>query len=55
MRLTKARVRKCRNIRDTDCIDVERSMTILLGSNEAGKTVLLEALQQTIHLTAFPS
>lgn len=46
MRLTKARVRKYRSIRDTGYFDVESTKTILVGPNEAGKTALLEALQQ---------
>ena len=46
MRLTKARARKYRSIRDTGLFDVESTKTILVGPNEAGKTVLLQALQQ---------
>lgn len=46
MRLTKARVRKYRSIRDSELFDVESTKTILVGPNEAGKTALLEALQQ---------
>ena len=46
MRLKKARVRKFRSIRDTGCFDIEDLKTILVGPNEAGKTVLLQALQQ---------
>ena len=46
MRLAKARVRKYRSIRDTGLFDVEPGKTILVGPNEAGKTVLLQALQQ---------
>lgn len=46
MRLKKARVTKYRSIRDTDWFDVEHTKTILVGPNEAGKTALLQALQQ---------
>ena len=46
MRLQKARVRKYRSIRDTDWFEIENLKTILVGPNEAGKTVLLQALQQ---------
>jgi predicted ATP-dependent endonuclease of OLD family len=46
MRLKKARVTKYRSIRDTGWFDVENRKTILVGPNEAGKTVLLQALQQ---------
>jgi energy-coupling factor transporter ATP-binding protein EcfA2 len=46
MRLKKARVTKYRSIRDTGWFDVENTKTILVGPNEAGKTVLLQALQQ---------
>jgi predicted ATPase/energy-coupling factor transporter ATP-binding protein EcfA2 len=46
MRLKKARVRKYRSVRDSGWFDVESGKSILVGPNEAGKTVLLEALQQ---------
>lgn len=46
MRLKKVRVTKYRSIRDTGWFDVENAKTILVGPNEAGKTALLEALQQ---------
>ncbi|MFJ5538988.1 AAA family ATPase [Vreelandella titanicae] len=46
MRLAKARVQNYRSIIDTGLFDVEWLKTILVGPNEAGKTVLLQALQQ---------
>ncbi len=46
MRLKKAKIRKYRSIRDTGWFDIEDLKTILVGPNEAGKTVLLQALQQ---------
>ena len=46
MRLLKARVKKYRSIRDSGWFDVESMKTILVGPNEAGKTVLLKALEQ---------
>lgn len=46
MRLRKARVQKYRGIRDSGWFDVESMKTILVGPNEAGKTVLLRALEQ---------
>jgi len=46
MRLIKARVQNYRSIRDTGWFDIERMKTILVGPNEAGKTILLQALQQ---------
>lgn len=46
MRLAKARVRSYRSIRDSGWFDVETEKTILVGPNEAGKTALLQALQQ---------
>ena len=46
MRLKKAKVKKYRSIRDTGWFDIEDLKTILVGPNEAGKTVLLKALQQ---------
>lgn len=46
MRLVKARVQKYRSIRDTGFFEVEVAKTIMVGPNEAGKTALLQALQQ---------
>lgn len=46
MRLIKARITKYRSIRDTGYFDIENAKTILVGPNEAGKTALLQALQQ---------
>ena len=46
MKLSKARVRSYRSVRDTGQFDVESAKTILVGPNEAGKTAVLQALQQ---------
>ena len=46
MRLKKVRVQKYRSIIDTGDFEVEKAKTILIGPNEAGKTVVLQALQQ---------
>ncbi len=46
MRLKAFRVQKYRSIRDTGLVDIEKRKTILVGPNEAGKTVLLQAIQQ---------
>ena len=46
MRLQNARVQNYRSIRDSGWFDVESMKTILVGPNEAGKTVLLKALEQ---------
>lgn len=46
MRLSRARVQNYRSIRDTGWFDVEQAKTILVGPNEAGKTAVLQALQQ---------
>lgn len=46
MRLSKARIRLYRSIRDTGEFEVDRGKTIFVGPNEAGKTVILQALQQ---------
>lgn len=46
MRLVKARVQNYRSILDTGEFEIEKFKTILVGPNEAGKTVLLQALQQ---------
>lgn len=46
MKLIKARVQNYRSINDTEEFEIEELKTILVGPNEAGKTVLLQALQQ---------
>jgi predicted ATP-binding protein involved in virulence len=46
MRLQKARVTNYRGIIDTGWFDVEKNKTIMVGPNEAGKTAVLQALQQ---------
>ena len=46
MRLIKARVQNYRSIIDSGEFHIEKLKTILVGPNEAGKTVLLRALQQ---------
>ena len=46
MRLVKARVQNYRSIRDTGEFEVEGDKTILVGPNEAGKSAVLQALQQ---------
>lgn len=46
MKLHKARVRDYRSIVDTGLFEIEDDKTIIVGPNEAGKTVVLQALQQ---------
>lgn len=46
MRLVKARIQNFRSIKDTGIFEIENLKTILVGPNEAGKTVILKALQQ---------
>lgn len=46
MKLIKARVQNYRSIIDTGEFEIEKLKTILVGPNEAGKTVILKALQQ---------
>lgn len=46
MRLIKARVRGYRSIKDTGDFEIEKLKTIFVGPNEAGKTAVLQALQQ---------
>ena len=46
MKLVKAQVKNYRSIIDSGPFDIERTKTIFVGPNEAGKTVLLRALQQ---------
>lgn len=49
MRLIKARVQNYRSVVDSDYFEVEHGKTILVGPNEAGKTAILQALQQLNH------
>lgn len=46
MRLQRARVTNYRGVIDTGWFDVENNKTIMVGPNEAGKTAVLQALQQ---------
>lgn len=46
MRLYKARVQNYRSVIDSGVFEVEKLKTIFVGPNEAGKTVILRALQQ---------
>lgn len=46
MKLKTARIQNYRSVRDTGVFDVESAKTILVGPNEAGKTAVLQALQQ---------
>jgi hypothetical protein len=46
LRLSEARVQNYRSIRDTGWFEVEPNKTIMVGANEAGKTAVLQALQQ---------
>lgn len=46
MKLHKARVQNYRSIIDTGEFEIEDLKTIMVGPNEAGKTVILRALQQ---------
>ena len=46
MKLKKARVQNYRSIIDSGDFEIEKLKTIMVGPNEAGKTVILKALQQ---------
>jgi predicted ATP-dependent endonuclease of OLD family len=46
MKLIKARIQNYRSIKDTGLFEIEKLKTILVGPNEAGKPVILKALQQ---------
>jgi len=46
VRLKAVRVQKYRSVRDTGWFDVESNKTILVGANEAGKSAVLQAIQQ---------
>ena len=51
MRLTRARIKNYRSIKDSGWFEIERDKSILVGPNEAGKTALLKALE---HIKAGP-
>jgi predicted ATP-dependent endonuclease of OLD family len=46
MRLSTVRVQNYRSIIDTGEFEIEQLKTILVGPNEAGKTAILQAIQQ---------
>ncbi|CAN7298570.1 AAA family ATPase [Neorhizobium sp. LjRoot104] len=46
MKLKTVRVTNYRSIKDTGVIDIERQKTIFVGPNEAGKSAILQAIQQ---------
>lgn len=46
MHLVRARVQNYRSVRDTGFFEVEPGKTIMVGPNEAGKSAVLQALQQ---------
>jgi len=46
MKLKTAHIQNYRSIRDTGVFEIEAGKTILVGPNEAGKTAVLQALQQ---------
>lgn len=46
MKLKTAHIQNYRSVRDTGVFEIEAAKTILVGPNEAGKTAVLQALQQ---------
>ena len=46
MKLTKARIKNFKSIQDSREFDIDDKITCLIGKNQAGKTALLEALNQ---------
>jgi predicted ATPase len=46
MKLKTAHIQNYRSVRDTGVFDIETAKTIFVGPNEAGKTAILQALQQ---------
>ena len=54
MKLIKARVQNYRSVYDTGEFEIEQLKTIMVGPNEAGKTVILKALQQLNKPTDVP-
>ena len=46
MKLKTAHIQNYRSVRDTGEFEIEAAKTILVGPNEAGKSAVLQALQQ---------
>ena len=51
MKLIKATVNKFRSINEPQAIEVDPAVTVLVGMNEAGKTVFLKALSKSFNAT----
>jgi predicted ATP-dependent endonuclease of OLD family len=47
MKLTNVELYKYKSITETQQVDIEKDITVLVGKNEAGKTAFLEALAKT--------
>lgn len=51
MKLVQATVKKFRSINEPQVIDIDEAVTVLVGMNEAGKTVILKALSKSLSAT----
>jgi len=51
MKLIKATVKKFRSVNEPQVIDIDKAATVLVGMNEAGKTVFLKALSKSANAT----
>lgn len=51
MKLIKATVKKFRSVNEPQTIDIDNAATVLVGMNEAGKTVFLKALSKSANAT----
>lgn len=51
MKLIKATVNKFRSVNEPQVIDIDKAATVLVGMNEAGKTVFLKALSKSENAT----
>lgn len=51
MKLIKATVKKFRSVNEPQAIDIDKAITVLVGMNEAGKTVFLKALSKSANAT----
>jgi predicted ATP-dependent endonuclease of OLD family len=49
VKLIKATVKKFRSVNEPQTIDIDKAATVLVGMNEAGKTVFLKALSKSVN------
>ena len=51
MKLINATIQKFRSVNEPQTIQIDRAVTVLVGMNEAGKTVFLKALSKSVNAT----